>query len=461
MLRVVGGAVTSVLLVAGLVSCSSDSEPGPTVDASEKVAVERDEVIRHEAAPGTPMSYGLEVPDGAVQVGPLIRQRRLEVEQVIDDPGGGRAEAFENERDDDDPAPETHDPEEPAPADFTTALLRIDGDPAEVMQNMLADIQDAVPDSGVDPEKWSDHCTVSNGVYTGCQLEVSGTTEEDEQISVEVTVDPGNPKTKTAHPGSLLRPVMAVTIELHPPPKDGGDGDDDDGDQSDGPSRDRKGGDERGHRGDRNDNRGHNRTEHDGRNTARETTTASPVDKRDKRNDKQKPPKNDEPKGPEDKKSPEGEPKWPTMERERPAKPGDWILTPAWELRRNTEVILSTSSPSVAMLAIRNGADADAIARRYVRAFADEATTPKMDEVEDPNERSITYTPRNDGTGPSVAVTVVATGRGNYIELLFEADETDTKAEGKPGRKDREAGDKRGRDRGHNRAANRTSSKTG
>lgn len=456
MLRVVGGAVTSVLLVAGLVSCSSDAEPGPTVDASKNVAVERDEVYRHEAAPGTPMSYGLEVPDGAVQVGPLIRQRRLEVEQVIDDPGRGRADAFENGRDGDDVGPQSHDPEEPAPADFTTALLRIDGEPAEVMQNMLSDIQDAVPDSGLDPEKWSDHCTVSNGVYTGCRLEVHGTTEEDEQISVEMTVDPGRAKSKTAHPGSLLRPVMAVTIELHTPPKDG-----EGGDKSDGPSRDGKGGDERGRhkRGDQR-NGGDRGRKRNGTNAGRDRNASAQVDHhKDKRDGRPK--KDDEQKDPEDKKSPEGEPTWPTMERERPAKPGDWILTPAWKLRRNTEVILSTSSPSVAMLAVKNGADADAIARRYVRAFADEATTPKMDEVEDPNERSITYTPRNDGSGPSVAVTVVATGRGNYIELLFEDDPSDAKAEGKPRRKNGTSGDKRKRDRGHNRAANRTRSNTG
>ncbi|UYM03737.1 hypothetical protein [Solicola gregarius] len=107
------------------------------------------------------------------------------------------------------------------------------------------------------------------------------------------------------------------------------------------------------------------------------------------------------------------------MKRERPAMPGDWILTPEWKIRPNTEVILSSATPKVAMLAVKDGADTERIARAYVRAFADEATTPKIDEVEDRNERSITYTPRNDGSGPAVAVTAVATGRGNYIELLF------------------------------------------
>lgn len=478
MVRLVGGAVTSALLVAGLVACSPGSAPDPAVDASKNVAVDPEEVIRHEAAPGTPISYGIEVPDGASQVGPLIRQRRVEVQQVIDD-DSGRAEP-EDTQTDEELDPETHDPAEPAPADYTTALLRVDDDPDEVMYNMLDEIQDALPDSGIDPDKWAEYCTVTNGFYTGCELEVSGKTEENEHISIELTVDPGQPKTKIAPAGSLLRPVMALTIELHPPPsEDDEDEDGDDGGPTDEPSPGHEPRDDRDKPGDKGDDGTRDRRPGPANGPRGETNRVAPVDdptgdrrddKRRPRDDAKRPPEGDgdgesrpeDDETPEDKDSGNVEPRWPNMERERPAEPGNWILTPAWELRRNTEVILSTSTPKMAMLAVNNGADADAIARRYIRAFADEATTPKIDEVEDRNERSITYTPRNDGTGPSVAVTAVATGRGNYIELLFEADRT-PEATPKDERRDGAKSDRRkpGADRRHNKAANRTRSTTG
>lgn len=468
MLRVVGGVVTSALLIAGLASCSSGSDQDPTVDASKNVAVDPGDLERHESAPGTPISYGIDVPDGAVQLGPLIRQRRLEVEDVIED--GDRADASGDEADE--PDPETHDPEEPTPPDFTTSLLRVDGDPSEVMQSILEEIEDALPDSDVDPDKWADYCTVSKGVYTGCELTASGKTEDDEHITVELSVDPGRPKTKVAPAGSLLRPVMALTIELHRPPADQGDENGDEGDGDGDGDKDGDGKAGRDHpKGDEHasappaknsaQNAGHHLGRHPGAHDAR-------ADRSDKRDDRKadRPGRDDRnaDNAPEDDKTQPGkaDAKWPTMKRERPAKPGDSILTPKWELRRNTEVILSTASPRVAMLAIKDGADADAIARRYVRAFADEATTPKIDEVEDRNERSITYTPRNDGTGPAVAVTAVATGRGNYIELLFQPAASSRHADDK----DKHKGKGKGRDHpkdkaGHNKAANRTRSSTG
>ncbi|MGH3359744.1 MAG: hypothetical protein ACRDO7_13160 [Nocardioidaceae bacterium] len=460
MVRVVGGVVTSALLVLGLVSCTSASDPDTTIDASENVAVEPDEVVRHEAASGTPISFGIDVPDGAVQVGPLIRQRRLEVEEVIEDPGG-RADAFGNEETDgEEPDPATHDPEEPAPPDFTTALLRVDDDPSEVLQNTLEEIEDALPDSEIDPEKWADHCTVENGVYTGCEAEFSGKTEDDQHIAVEMTVYPGRPKSKVAPAGSLLRPVMALTIEQQAPPTADEEGDGESPGE-DGPSTEPGKNDRPGDTTTRNES---DSPRTDKRRPGRADDPRRDRDGRDRDPRDKNPSADGGPPGREeqdsDQDSPDGPPTWPTMNKERPAQPGDWILTPRWKVHRNTEVILSTRSPKIALLAVKDGADADAIARRYVRAFADEATTPKIDEVEDRNERSITYTPRNDGTGPSVAVTAVATGRGNYIELLFSPDPTDA---GEPVGNGPERGDRSGKKGkpGHRKAAKRTSSSTG
>lgn len=402
MKRVVGGVVTTTVLALGLTACTSDSEPEEPSTPTKQVAVDPEEVVRHEATAGTPISFGIEVPDGAVQVGPLIRQRRIEVNEVIEEPEG-RADAFGNgDETDDDVVPEARNPKEPLPPDFTTALLRVDDDPSEVVKNTVSELADALPDRDIDPDKWADHCAVVNGMYTGCELEVSGKTEEDERISVELTVDPGDPKTKVAPAGSLLRPVITLTIEVQRPADDDGGnyGDDNRDDNEEKPKNAENTSNVRADdgSGDEPDNKGNN-----GDNGDTESENAP-------------------------------EPEWPSMKRERPAKPGDWILTPKWKVRPNTEVILSGTAPKVAMLAVKDGADADAIARRYVNRFADVATTPKIDEVEDRNERSLTFTPRNDGSGPSVAVTAVATGRGNYIELLF-ADDSGSGSEAQKQRK--------------------------
>ncbi|HLR85748.1 MAG TPA: hypothetical protein VK059_12405 [Nocardioidaceae bacterium] len=414
MKRVAGGLVMCALL-AGAIACTSE-DPSADPPPTKNVAVDPDDVIKHEAASGAPISFGIDVPDGAVQVGPLVRQRRAEVARVIGGPPR-RAKAFENNGANDKTGPETRDPEEPRPADFTTAMLRIDGEPSEVVQAMLAELDDSLAGSDIDPEHWRKYCTVTDGVYTGCRLHTHGTTDDDEQVAVEFTVDPGNTATKAAPAGSLLRPVMVLTLERIERPE--GKGDQSALDPVDAQAReaqaaiDAREAEKRAKAaaakklGKKKDAKP--RASHDDGDESNQDTEETSDDA-----------------GKSDNKS--GEPTWPTMKREWPVEPGDWILSPKWKLRRNTEVILSSSMPQVAMLAVKPGGDADQIARRLVRVFADEATTPKLDEVEDRNELSVTYTPRNDGSGPSVAVTTVATGRGNYIELLFsDGDPTDNR----------------------------------
>lgn len=452
MSRVIVGTAVAALLVL-TVSCTSESSPDLPDKSSGPVAVDPDEVQRHQTTAGTPISFGIDVPDGAVQVGPLIRQRRMEVANVIKTPSD-RADAFDNDadRDANDTEPQTHDPVEPTPPDFTTALLRIDGTPSDVLESTLEEISDALPDSGLDPEKWADYCAVVDGYYTGCRVEVTGHTEDDEHIGVELTVDPGNEKSKVAPAGSLLRPVMTLTLELDSTDDETGD-EPSDGESSDGPSTDAR---PDGPSADapKTDSPGDGRTDRASEAADRHRVGPRQDHRPGKRADDDGSTDGDRAPGDEPTETSDVPPKWPTPARERRAKPGDWILTPEWKIRRTTEVILSCGTPQVAMLAVRDGADADAIARSYVRAFADEATTPKIDEVEDRNERSTTYTPRNDGSGPDVAVTAVATGRGNYIELLFDDD-------GVPNNnRTADDHDKHG-PKDHSDAAKRTKSRTG
>lgn len=459
MKRVAGGLVACALL-AGAIACTSDDPPDapPTKD----VAVDPDEVVRHEAAAGAPISFGIDVPEGAVQVGPLVRQRRAEVAEVIDGRPAGRADSFDNAERGDESNPQTRDPEEPTPPDFTTAMLRIDGEPSEVVEQMLAELADSLEGSDIDSEHWRKYCTVLDGVYTGCRLQTSGTTDDDETIAVEFTVDPGNPNAKSAPAGSLLRPVIVLTLERIPAPER--DAESNRTDPATAQAREAqaaidarqaeetakaeaKAAKKKGKKGKKNRS---GQTTHADDNSADDPATdeaEQSSDNNDESND------NGESNDSEDEGQQSSEPQWPTMKREWPAAPGDWILTPKWKVRPNTEVILSSSMPQVAMLAVKDGADADKIARRYIRVFADEATTPKIDEVEDRNERSTTYTPRNDGSGPSMAVTTVATGRGNYIELLFsDGDPTD-------GRDDRSGSSDGGKKSGGNKSGDKSKAK--
>lgn len=450
MKRVVGGLVMCALL-AGAIACTSNDPPA--APPTENVAVEPDEVVRHETAAGAPISFGIEVPEGAVMVGPLVRQRRGEVADMIGGPVD-RAEALGEGDVEDETSPHTRDPEEPTPPDFTTAMLRIDGDPSTVVKRALAELSDSLSDSGIEPEHWRKYCVVSDGVYTGCRLHARGTTEEGKHVAVKLTVDPGDPGSKFAPAGSLLQPVMVLTLErivapdgekalrpLAPPEAQAREA------QAAINSREaeedaiaslQKDDGRNGKAGDKGADRP---TEQKAEQASDDVTDSEDEGDSD---DADQPDQDSD------------EPAWPTMKREWPAEPGDWILTPKWKIRPNTEVILSSSTPQVAMLAVDNGADTDAIARRYIRAFADEATTPKMDEVEDRNELSITYTPRNDGSGPSVAVTTVATGRGNYIELLFHDGVPSYRDEG---RADGPTDD--GPEKSDKPTAKRTTSKTG
>ncbi|MDN5855626.1 MAG: hypothetical protein L0K86_22860 [Actinomycetia bacterium] len=438
MKRVTGGLVMCALL-AGAIACTSE-DPTPDPPPSKSIAVDPDDIVKHEAAAGAPISFGIDVPDGAVQVGPLVRQRRAEVADVI----GGiprRAEAFENDGPDDKSGPETRDPEEPTPPDFTTAMLRIDGDPSEVVQAMLAELADSLAGSDIDAEHWRRYCTVADGVYTGCRLHTRGKTDDDEHVAVEFTVDPGNAATKTAPAGSLLRPVMVLTLERIEPPEEDGDQpalDPVDAQASEAQAAiDAREAEERAKAAaaEKKAEKGKKNAD-SGKGRADDASDADPDQNAEETSDEEA-----DSDDAEDSDKGGTEPKWPTMKREWPATTGDWILSPKCKVGPKTEVILSSSMPQVAMIAVKPGGDADQIARRFVRAFADEATTPKLDEVEDRNELSVTYTPRNDGSGPSVAVTTVATGRGNYIELLFsDGDPTDnrerrTSAASRDGRK--------------------------
>jgi hypothetical protein len=238
-------AVVVVVATLALAACQSDDSrddagPTPVPTATKTKAPDLSE---HESGPESPIAYGLFVPRGATQLGPLFRYRsprliaayRPELQAAQAQKAAEQADKVARDEAEGTPSPSpTPTPttrpspdsfkligdEAPRP-DTSISLMRIDGDPTEVVLRMLAQIDAAIPDAGLVLDDLSPYCAAQDRRITGCRVVARGLTEDDREIRVTMTVDAGTLATRTAPPAARTHPVMEVVAEYVGDPRTG------------------------------------------------------------------------------------------------------------------------------------------------------------------------------------------------------------------------------------------------
>jgi hypothetical protein len=236
-----------LLLIAMLTSAAACSPDDPSPKASPKVTATTNApaVDTQESGPASPIAYGIRVPDGAVQLGPLVRIRSTELLNAYSPEleAALAEQSVASERTPEPSATPTPTPEESEPTptptspipkvdtfnaleevprpDVTISLMRVAGKPTVVVQRMLAEIAALLPDQEIVTNNLSQYCTAESGRITGCELAVSGTTPRGRLVDIHLTVDPGDFTTRTANPGSREDPVMVLAISYVGDPREG------------------------------------------------------------------------------------------------------------------------------------------------------------------------------------------------------------------------------------------------
>lgn len=231
MRRLTAAAVAATLLLA-LAGCTSTG----TLPDSDRTATPP-EIDIHASGPASPIAFGLIVPTGAAQLGPLVRFRseRL-VEAYKPELEAVQAEqALERELEEGtEPTPTTEptistrpegdsfeDLDEPPRADTFVSLMRIDGDPTLVVRRLLAEIAVLLPDAGVVTDDLAAYCRARDRRITGCELDVTGTSPGGRDLRVSLSVDPGRVATRTGNLASLEQPVMYLRVAYVGDPREG------------------------------------------------------------------------------------------------------------------------------------------------------------------------------------------------------------------------------------------------
>lgn len=371
MRKIVVAAVAALALVSALSACESEGgEPRPTTTATTTKAAD---VSVHESGPESPIVYGLEVPKGATQLGPLVRYRsaRLiaayqpELDALIAQDEAERRQLEADARAEGKtlptPAPtpltRPHDDtfnllEDPPKPDSTVSLMRIDGNPSDVVARMISQIDAVLPDSGIDTNDLSTYCASANDRYTGCNLSVRGLTGGERDIRISLTVDPGDIKTRLSAPGAQSNPVMTLSVAYVGEPRKGQIG-------------------------------------RDGQGIGKLPD--------------------------ENLKAPPSNLIWPKMDKD--ADPSVALLDGSWQAPVGASILLSGYRPRFVVLNTEKGNQADLISEEYARSVGDKSTFTE-DIVEDLNEISTTYTAtRKDGI--QAFATYVLSARGNYAMLFY------------------------------------------
>lgn len=364
------GAATATLLT----SCTTASGGGDVPPEIQNPAVE--EIPEHETTAGSPMGYGMSVPEGATQLGPLVRKRSARLIATYQDQlaeARQEAAAEEAQRQAEEGLQETTPPpsprpsedtfgelEEPPEPDITTALLRVDGKPSKVFEAVLSDLDELMPENGIEPSRWSQFCKADKEVYTGCTVTQAGRTTEGDNIKVVVSVDPGDTKTLVAPPASDKRPIMTVTAQSTDDPAQTPEEPDSESSPTPTPTP-----------------------------TVAPSTQRANVDG-----------------------------SFPKMEAAAPAKADASLLNSSWQIRDDVTLLLSGYRPGFAIFVADRNTNADAVARSYALAFSDKGA-PTQDIVEDRNEISTTYAARSSKRGLVAIATYVQSGRGNYVAVFY------------------------------------------
>ncbi len=355
------------LLALGACETRTQDDVSPTTPDASAAAEGENNVTEHESGPQSPISFGLEVPEGATQLGPLVRYRSpalIEAYQPELDAAEAaqeRADAEREEVDGVEPEPtETTTPatrpsddtfalidDAPRP-DITISLLRVDGDPTLVLRRLIAQVNAVIPDADLVEDDLSQFCRARERRITGCTVQARGLTADRRDVRITITADPGDVTTRTAYPASDRRPVMTVRAEYMGDPRSG-------------------------------------------QLEPRAQTAEVPRDV-------------------------EGEDRsgliWPSMDvaesLDAPLLDGRWTVPPTGTL------LLSGDRPRFAAVVADRVREADAIAED----FASSIGTPTKDVVEDLNEISTTYTARGED-GSRARATFVLSARGSYAMLFY------------------------------------------
>jgi len=363
-------SVVALSLVAACDGRSSGADPTPT---STQTTTTAPDVTEHESGPESPITYGLQVPRGATQLGPLIRYRsarliaaflpELKAAQAQKDAEARDKEA-EQASEGTPPTPTTPTPDtrpsddtfklledRPRP-DSSISLMRIDGSPSDVVRRMLSQIAALLPDSGVSTDNLGDYCSSKERRITSCRLAISGIANGDREIRVVMTVDPGSISTRTSGPSDLTRPVMTVSVEYVGEPRKG--------------------------------------------QLSRESTSLDGVKGIDSSPDK-------------------SGLIWPKMDEDAPATSK---LLNGWTAPTSATILLSGYHPEFVVITAKRAIDADVTAEQYVLRNSPNGRITK-DVVEDLNEVSTTYTTQTKDGGTARA-TYVLSARGNYTVLFYD-----------------------------------------
>lgn len=366
-------ALTALLALVVLAACNGGSDPGTSATSTVTGATtEPPDVTEHESGPESPITYGLQVPRGATQLGPLVRFRsarliaayepELKLAQVQED-AEARDKAAEDAQDGTPPPPTEPTPdtrpsddsfkllEDPPKPDSTVSLMRIDGTPSDVVRRMISQIDALLPDANLVTDDLSTYCRSTERRITGCQLSVRGLAENDRDIRVTMEVDPGNVRSRTSGPSDLTRPVMALTVEYVGEPRKG--------------------------------------------QVSAESHSLDGVEGVDS---------DDETSGLI----------WPKMDEDAP---GTARLLNGWTAPASASILLSGFHPRFVVLTAKRAFDADLAAEQYVLTNSPKGDVAK-DVVEDLNEVSTTYTTSTKDGGVARA-TYVLSARGNYTVLFY------------------------------------------
>lgn len=363
------------VLALGACETRTQSDVEPTTDASATAAAEAD-VTEHESGPQSPLIYGLEVPEGAAQLGPLVRYRSPALIQAyqpqLDAAEAQRAEAeAEAAGEEDGVEEETGETPEPTPSesetpetrpsddtfaliddaprpDVTLSLMRIDGDPTQVLRLMIAQVNAVIPDADLVEDDLSQYCDAEGKRITGCTVTARGDTADDRDVEITITADPGDVATRTAYPASDRRPVMTVEARYMGDPRSG---------------------------------------------QLEPRASSAEVPREIEGTDR-------------------SGLIWPSMDIE--AERTEPLLDGEWTAPTTATLLLSGDRPRFAALVSDRVREADAIAEDFAASIG----TPTKDVVEDLNEISTTYTARGED-GSRARATFVLSARGSYAMLFY------------------------------------------
>jgi len=370
MRKIGAAAIAALALVSALSSCETDGGLGTPI--SSATTTKAPNISVHESGPESPIGYGLQVPKGATQLGPLARFRsdrliaayRPELDAALaqkaaeDHERAAEAEKEGKTLPTPGPTPVTRPSDDtfkllenvPKP-DSIVSVMRVDGDPSDVTFRMISQIGAVLPSSGIHTKSLSEYCTSADGRYTGCSLNVRGPTGGDRDLQISLTVDPGDIKTRTAPPAAETRPIMVLSVSYVGEPREGQIGSDTDGFDK----------------------------------LPDDSLTA-----------------------------PESPLIWPKMDVD--ASPTVGLLGGKWKAPEGATILLSGNHPQFVALSTEKGRQADLIAVEFTRSAGNKGAFTK-DIVEDLNEISTTYTAeRKDGD--RVFATYVLSARGNYAMLF-------------------------------------------